>query len=136
MTHVSTNYAPRSLGWWMNERRGELGLRWEDVAERAGVSPQTLYRISDPNRIRVGTRKGIERALRWQSGSIESIAEGGEPTPLPDEPETPEPADEISELREMARSLQEQAEASTRLADQLLQRIDRLSQSGEQRSAR
>lgn len=94
-----STYSPQTLGWWMDERRGELALTWQQVADEAGVSTETLYRIADGRTPRTTTRKGIERALRWQPGSIDAIAHEGEPTPLAAEPEPaprptePDPAD-------------------------------------------
>jgi hypothetical protein len=77
----------------MDERRGELGLLWDEVAERAGVSAETLRRATDaPGRMRTTTKKGVERALHWKRGSIDSIASGGEPTALAEE----EPATQTS----------------------------------------
>jgi hypothetical protein len=89
------DYAPQSLGWWMDDRRGELGLKWENVAERAKVSPETLRRnASDPTRMRTTTLKGIERALRWESGSIDRILDGGSPVALPEPDPEPDPDDD------------------------------------------
>lgn len=69
----------------MNDRRGELGMTWDEVAEIAGVTASTLFRnASNPNGPRTTTRKGIERALRWESGSVDAILAGGNPTNMPD----------------------------------------------------
>ncbi|MFF4600606.1 hypothetical protein [Amycolatopsis sp. NPDC001319] len=82
-------YDRGTAGWWMDDRRGELGMTWDEVAEHAGISVGNLYRIAgDPEaarRMRATTKKGLERALQWKRGSIDSIASGGEPTALPDE---------------------------------------------------
>lgn len=80
-----STYSPQTLGWWMDERRGELALTWQQVAEEAGVSTETLYRIADGRQMRTTTKKGVERALRWQRGSVDRILAGGKPVPLPDE---------------------------------------------------
>jgi hypothetical protein len=74
------------LDLWMDRRRSELGLRWEDVAERAdGVTTQTLREIRGGRRkARSLTKAAIERALQWTPGSIDSILAGGEPANMPD----------------------------------------------------
>lgn len=130
---MSTHHEPGTLGWWLDERRGELGLTWDEVAERAGVAPQTVYRIISGSPMRTTTRKGLERALHWAAGSIIAILAGGEPTPT-EQPE-PDPADEVTELREMAQNLQVRAAEAQALAQQLMERLDRMGQSGEHRAA-
>lgn len=71
---------PQTLRWWMDERRGELGLTWQQVADRAGVSTETLYRAADGRQMRTTTRKGIERALEWEPGSVAAVIRGQHPT--------------------------------------------------------
>lgn len=74
--------SPPSLRWWMDERRGELGLTWQQVAERAGVSTETLYRAAEGRQMRTTTRKGIERALEWEPGGVDAVLTGQTPQPL------------------------------------------------------
>jgi hypothetical protein len=103
-----STYSPQTLGWWMDERRGELALTWQQVADTAGVSTETLYRADD-RAMRTTTKHGIERALRWQRGSVDAIKRGEKPTPLPQEesepsqgPAEPEPADYADEHEYMS----------------------------------
>lgn len=112
-------YEPGTLGWWMDDRRGELALTWDEVAERANVSPETLRRnAGDPSRMRTTTRKGIERALKWAPGSIDAILDGREPVNAEQEASTEQTrADRIAELEStverlelMARDLRRQLE--------------------------
>lgn len=64
----------------MHERRLQLGLRWKDVASQADITEQTLRQIRNgANEMRDLTRQGVERALGWQSGSVQAVMEGGEP---------------------------------------------------------
>lgn len=79
---MNTSYPKGTLGWWMDERRGDLGLSWREVASRAGVSDETLFRSARGRPLRTTSRKGIERALQWDSGSIDAILSGGEPVPF------------------------------------------------------
>ncbi|MGV2384200.1 MAG UNVERIFIED_CONTAM: helix-turn-helix transcriptional regulator [Thermobifida fusca] len=63
-------------------RRGELGLSLREVAERAGITGETLRAVrrgsNEPSQL---TKRGIERALRWAPGSVDAILAGGDPTP-------------------------------------------------------
>ncbi|WP_139320529.1 hypothetical protein [Saccharomonospora sp. CUA-673] len=107
----------------MDDRRGELGLTWDEVAERANVSPETLRRnADDPTRMRTTTRKGIERSLRWGAGSIEAILNGRRP--IDNQPESePEPeqtrADRIAELEATAERLEAMARDLRRQLEEL-----------------
>src|ERR1017187_678062 len=67
----------------IDHRRLELRLRWQDVATAGGISLKALHSVRTGNAgIAAPTRGGIEDGLRWQSGSVDSILEGGDPTPL------------------------------------------------------
>jgi hypothetical protein len=69
------------LDRWMNERRKELRAKWVEVARRAGMSPQHLVRIRK-GRVAISwdAADGIERALRWERGSVEAaVLHGREP---------------------------------------------------------
>jgi hypothetical protein len=76
--------ARQRLARLMDERRRELRLRWQDVAEAGGISLKTLHNV------RVGgdgiaplTERGIETGLRWETGSIGAVLAGGDPVPAP-----------------------------------------------------
>lgn len=120
-----TTYEPGTIGWWMDERRGHLRMTWDNVAEVAGVSVETVYRAASGRPMRTPTKKGIEEALRWAPGSVDAILDGGEPTPLDAaEPEPDRARDrdaELVELRAMvgtlidyAQELQDRVERLTR----------------------
>lgn len=71
----------------MDRRRKALRLRWEAVADRAGISSTFLRKI----RAGAGGASdvviaGLEDALLWQRGSIAAIYRGAEPTPIADSP--------------------------------------------------
>ena len=78
------NGAKRDVTWWIDDRRSDLGMTWDDLAGEAGVSTETLRLASDRPHMRTTSKRKIEKALRWQRGSIDAIRAGGEPTPLPD----------------------------------------------------
>lgn len=67
----------------MDRRRAELGLRWADVADRGGITTQTLREVrAGARRLRGLTKAAIERALEWAPGSVDVILDGGEPQPV------------------------------------------------------
>jgi len=67
----------------MNRRRVDLGLRWNEVADRAGMTYGNLHKIrSGATTLTDLAVRGIERALQWPPGSVEGILAGGDPTPL------------------------------------------------------
>ncbi len=92
--------ARRHLAALMDERRLELRLTWQEVADHGGVSLRALSnaRTGDVE-IRPLTQAGIEAGLQWDQGSIELVLAGGNPVPLgaasePLPPRTGLPADE------------------------------------------
>ena len=71
----------------MDDRRLELSLRWRDVAEAGGISYEALRDVRNGTRgIRRLTEHAIEVALKWESGSVQRILDGGEPIPAGGEP--------------------------------------------------
>lgn len=125
----------------MEHRRGELDMTWDEVAEAAGTSSGTLYRLAgDPlavARTWPQTRKGIERALHWKPGSIDAIQANEEPI-RQEQTEPPTSVDEdeknlheIAELRRMAEAAKASAEESLAVASRLLDRIEQLGHSDE-----
>lgn len=64
----------------MEERRIYLQLRIEDVARQAGVSPNTLRSVGSGRPTRPLTDAGIERALKWERGSLDRLRAGQKPT--------------------------------------------------------
>jgi len=74
----------------MDERRTDLELRWEDVADLIGISETGLRRLRHREGMpRKLTCRGIERAMGWTRGSVERIVlDNGDPE-LSDEKEAP-----------------------------------------------
>lgn len=68
----------------MARRRLDLDMKtWRDLAQAAGISYETLRAFRKGEGAPASaTVHGIERALRWQSGSIESMLAGREPSPI------------------------------------------------------
>jgi hypothetical protein len=107
------------------ERRamGDLGLRWTDVATRAGISQSQLLRIRQGAPITPFTAARLEEALDWEPGSIQTILDGGEPTPrgaVRDRRDVPnEEVDDL--LAQLERLDAERAETLERLKTRLAQ---------------
>lgn len=75
--------ATQRLASYLEARADELDLDWRDVAEEAGISVETLRAIRRGNNLPSrGTRRGLDRALRWELGSVTAILAGDEPTPV------------------------------------------------------
>ena len=72
--------AEGSVAWWMDRRRNELDMLWDEVAEAAGVSYQTLLNLRERANARSRTKHKVERALGWEPGSIDAITAGHNPT--------------------------------------------------------
>jgi len=94
----------RRLAELMEERRKDLRLRWQDVAEASGLSLKTLHSVrSSDRRVAELTKTGVEDGLRWEHGSVDLILSGGDPVPLPATAEaafSPSPApDDIDVMR-------------------------------------
>lgn len=95
----------------MNDARLDLGIQWQDVAERAGIGISSLHRFRHGigPRTPESTRK-IERVFGWPRGYLDAIAAGEEPPPIDifaaAEPNpADDPAAELAELRAEARHL-------------------------------
>lgn len=100
----------------MDERRLDLELTWNDVAERAGITREGLRRTrTGTGRIRSLTKRGIERALRWERGSVDTILGGGDPT---DAKDSAHPMDRAEALMD----------ENERMAAELVARIKRLNE--------
>lgn len=68
------------LDRYINERRLELRLKLNQVADLAGISVPTLTALRKGTNIPTeDTKHGVERALQWTPGSIDRILAGGEP---------------------------------------------------------
>lgn len=80
------------LGEAMNQRRIELGLSWDQIADKAQVSTAFLREYRKGRKgARDLTKALLEDALKWRRGSLDAIAAGGQP----------EPADEIPTIGEL-----------------------------------
>lgn len=66
-------------------RRRALGMSIEDAAESVSMSPVTWGRVEKGLPVRSLTHSGVERALQWRPGSVETVLVGGEPE-LDDDP--------------------------------------------------
>jgi transcriptional regulator with XRE-family HTH domain len=122
--------APETLGAAMEQRRLHLRLRWNQVAERAGMSIAHLSRIrkgeAPPSPLAAAS---IETALEWPTGTVRRIAhEAGQeldeprahPTPVQDIPEIVEnPTPREAVMLDLLASVQEEIKALNAKVDAL-----------------
>jgi transcriptional regulator with XRE-family HTH domain len=113
----------------MEERRQALGMTWAEVASEAKITVETLRAIRrGNNQPSTLTKRGLERALQWQTGSIQAVLAGGDPSPVGAMPSltaeasgtvTRAPQEESDPLAAQFRALLEQAQQRTneRLAE-------------------
>jgi transcriptional regulator with XRE-family HTH domain len=65
----------------MDQRRRDLRLTWDQVASRAGIHRETLRQIrAGTGALRPLSATGIEDALDWDRGSIDTLLADGETT--------------------------------------------------------
>lgn len=67
----------------MTARAEDLDLLWTQVAERAGMTYGNLHKIrTGATSLTNRAKRGIERALKWQRGSVDTVLTGRDPTPI------------------------------------------------------
>ncbi|MFF8768525.1 hypothetical protein ACF07Q_28755 [Nocardiopsis dassonvillei] len=67
----------------MEARLEEMGNTWQEAAGRGRVKADTLRAARTGTApIQRTTRVAIDRAMRWEEGSVDTILAGGKPTPL------------------------------------------------------
>lgn len=102
----------------MNERRQALGMTWAVVARDADITVETLRAIrrgkNDPSDL---TKRGLDRALQWQPGSMQNVLNGGSPHPIGEHAaareDAGEPDDADTAITPQLRALLEQAQQRT-----------------------
>lgn len=62
----------------MERRRLELKLEWRDVAERSGLTYETLRTMRRTGRASALSKARAESALEWEAGGIDAILQGGD----------------------------------------------------------
>ncbi|MEV1201687.1 hypothetical protein [Microbispora rosea] len=78
-----TETARERLAELMDRRREELGLLWNDVADRAGLTKEGLRTVRfGTGKMRPPTKRGLEEALQWKRGSIDRYLETGDASAL------------------------------------------------------
>ncbi|WP_396899517.1 helix-turn-helix domain-containing protein [Mycolicibacterium sp.] len=75
----------------VRNRRTELGLTQIEVGERGGPAVETLRAIENnrAGRLSPRMRRALERAIEWESGSVDVVLEGGTATKLAVPPRQP-----------------------------------------------
>ncbi|WP_286212825.1 hypothetical protein [Mycolicibacterium mageritense] len=72
------------LGMLIKLRMEEVGATPEDVEQRGGPKPTKLRELVNlrATALRDSLKPGLEKAIKWQPGSINEVLRGGEPTPM------------------------------------------------------
>lgn len=74
---------PTRLAVAFKQQREKLGLLLQDVADRAGVSDQTVLaiinRTTPPSPRQSKNERKVEKAVEWAAGSFQAIRENREP---------------------------------------------------------
>jgi hypothetical protein len=99
---VSLDDRRQKLAELMNESRARQGLKWNQVAERGGISVAMLRRIRrrGDTPLTLDSKAAIERGLGWPEGSIDTILSGNELEPRRPKAQVPRPSTE--EIRGMS----------------------------------
>lgn len=104
----------RDIKSWIEERRVELGLTIDELAERSGVARGTIYNLYNGRNPWNSKKQALEDALGWTRGSIDTVRAGGSPTlvvtaesisPVVDEEPPPVNAEMLESLRFIRRNL-------------------------------
>jgi hypothetical protein len=80
----------------MAQRRLDLGFKtWRDLAQAADISYETLRALRKGEGTPAeATIHGLERALKWRTGSIAAVYDNRDPEPAPGSPGAEEPEEE------------------------------------------
>ncbi len=102
------------LAQLIDERRDQLGLYWNEVAQLADITKEGLRSVRLETRgLRPATKRGIERALRWEAGTVDRILAGGDPEEMPPAPAPTDPPVSVFDVKAILARL---AAAEARLA--------------------
>src|SRR5262252_4141700 len=65
----------------MDARRLELGLTWRQVADRAGISYETIRQLRAGKHVRALTARKLDGALQWAPGTVWEMMHGSHANP-------------------------------------------------------
>lgn len=122
---VSDNYVKTLI----EEQRAELGMSQDDLVRAADISLSTLQRVFKGHRPLPKHARALERVLHWPKGGLDEAFEGRRPTATAEsEAEQRSREEQIRELKTMAAALRE-------YANELEERLNALSQEGDEQQA-
>lgn len=74
----------KEVGGLVANRRGELGLTQQELADAAEVAVGTVVALESGRRWpQAANRSALEKALRWSNGDLMRVKRGGQPSPVP-----------------------------------------------------
>lgn len=73
----------RRLVEHLEDHKARHDLTWQEVADSGPIPLQTLRRVRvEASPLSRDTRERLETILGWAPGSVQSVEDGGDPTPL------------------------------------------------------
>jgi transcriptional regulator with XRE-family HTH domain len=58
----------------MEQRKDELGLSWEQIADRGGISRETMQQVRlGSSQMRYRTKRAVERGLAWPERFVDDV---------------------------------------------------------------
>lgn len=116
----------------VRRRRSELGLRQNELADRAAVDVSTLRNIEHVRRESYDpvTLAKVSRALGWETDAIDRILAGEEPVERRD---SSVPGTELAETNRLLGTLEARVREIERRLDHLDRLVDRLLREPEDR---
>lgn len=112
-------------------RRVELGKKWMQVYQEAGVTHQTLNRWRHGHPVAPLTERSLERVLLWGPGAREAIAAGEQPveldalpshgSPEPSPPSSLSPDEEV--FRRMVTAAAKELGLKPEASDEIMRRV-------------
>lgn len=77
--------AMKRLAAAVRQRRGQLGLNQEQLADASGLGVQTIRQIEKERQrsARTTTLSALDVGLQWQEGSAQAIVDGDQPVVTP-----------------------------------------------------
>ena len=84
------------LADFVGQRRRALGYSKREAIRRAEISSNTWLKVeNDAEEIADHLWAKFEKALLWESGSVKSILDGGDPVEMPEAPSIDDRVDQL-----------------------------------------
>lgn len=80
----------------INRRQEELGLTWDEIATRGGITVRTLIRIRqlDYDTLTAKTKRAVEKGLSWPRRYVDVVLDGNAATTAENDPILTDPIEQ------------------------------------------